>query len=124
MHHNSGKARRLLALVRPTLGAIALALAGCAPTPAPETATAAAVAPARAEMQETQRCRVDPALLAPQSPPDCVFSRPDLKTLDPDQWARLKVEYERRCYQRAEKTVRDRLRLLQAASRCDAEAAM
>ena len=58
------------------------------------------------------------------SPPDCVFGRADLKTLDPDQWARLKVEYERQCYQRAEKTVRERLRQLQAASRCDAAAAL
>jgi hypothetical protein len=41
-----------------------------------------------------------------------------LKTLDPEQWARLKVEYERQCYQRAETDVRERLRLLQAASKC------
>ena len=111
---------RVLA-VAPIFGAVALGLAGCAPTPAPETATA--MAPVRAEVQEAPRCRVDPAFLVPQSPPDCVFGRPDLKTLDPDQWARLKVEYERRCYRRAERTVRDRLRLLQAANRCEAEGA-
>jgi hypothetical protein len=80
------------------------------------------MAPPRAEAQQTHVCRPDPALLAPSSPPDCAFGRPDLKTLDPDEWARLKIEYERQCYQRAEKVARERLRLLQAASRCDAEA--
>ena len=116
MPDNCGKATRRIAVAFTAFGAIAVALTGCAPAPAPETA--AAVAPARAEIEATPRCSVDPAFLAPQSPPDCVFGRPDLKTLDPDQWARLKVEYERQCYQRAEKTVRERLRLLQAASRC------
>jgi hypothetical protein len=48
-----------------------------------------------------------------------VFGRPDLKTLDPEQWARLKVEYERQCYQRAERTVRERLGRLQAAMKCE-----
>jgi hypothetical protein len=95
-------------------------LAACAPGPSPETAQAAP-APARAEMQETAICRADPALLVPQSTPDCRFGRPELKTLDPGQWARLKVEYERQCYQRAEMLVRKRLRLLQAANRCQAD---
>jgi hypothetical protein len=72
-------------------------LAACAPGPPPETAQAAPV-PAHAGMQETPICRPDPALLTPQSAPDCKFGRPELKTLDPDQWARLKVEYERQCY--------------------------
>ena len=75
-------------------------------------------ASARTETQETPICRPDPALLAPQSAPDCKFGRAALKTLDPDQWARLKLEYERQCYQHAEKVVRERFRLLQAASRC------
>ncbi len=66
-------------------------------------------------------CRPDRALLVPPRAPDCGFGRSDLKTLDPDQWARLKVEYERKCYQNAEKAVRERLRLLQAASRCEAD---
>ena len=92
-------------------------LAACAPGASPETALAAP-AQARAETQETPICRPDPALLAPQSAPDCRFGRPTLKTLDPDQWARLKVEYERQCYQHAEKVVHERLRLLQSASGC------
>jgi hypothetical protein len=72
---------------------------------------------------EVRICRPDPALLVPQSAPDCVFRRPELKTVDPDQWARLKIEYERQCYRNAEKSVRDRLRRLQAANRCGAKRA-
>jgi hypothetical protein len=105
-----------------------LSLAACAPTRAPDAAqapqaqaqlqTEAVAAPAHAELQPPQLCRPDAALLAPQRAPDCVFGRPELKTLDPDQWARLKVEFERQCYQRAERTVRERLRQLQAAAKC------
>ena len=106
---------RPLALALPVLAA----LAGCAPAPAPEASQSAA--PAHAELQEPPICRPDSALLVPQSTPDCVFGRPDLKTLDPEQWARLKVEYERQCYQRAERFVRERLRQLQLAARCESE---
>jgi hypothetical protein len=113
MARNSGKTARRLEVALPLL-----ALSACAPTPAPETAQAA-VAASRAEVQESLICRADPVLLVPPSPPDCVFGRPDLKTLDPNQWAHLKIEYERQCYMRAERTVRERLRLLQAVSRCD-----
>jgi hypothetical protein len=60
-------------------------------------------------------------LFVPQPVPDCAFGRSNLKTLDPDRWARLKLEYERKCYQNAEKIVRERLRLLQAATKCEAE---
>jgi hypothetical protein len=65
--------------------------------------------------------RIRRALLAPQPAPDCEFKRSDLKTVDPDQWERLKLDYERQCYQRAEKMVRDRLRLLQASIRSEIE---
>jgi hypothetical protein len=102
-----------LFLALPLLGA----LAGCAPAPGPEAAQAA-IAPAPVETQETRICQPDSVLLVPPKTPDCVFGRPDLKTLDPEQWARLKVEYERQCYQRAEKTVRERLGRLQAAMKC------
>ncbi len=103
---------RRLAIMLPTLAP----LMACAPSPSPETTQAPVTA--RAEMQETPICRVDPALLAPPTAPDCAFGRLELKTLDPDRWARLKIEYERQCYQRAEKAVRERLGLLQAATRC------
>jgi hypothetical protein len=117
MHDNfaiSPQVARHLAMALALLGA----LAGCAPAPGPE-ATQAKSAPMVAEMREPQICRPDSALLVPQNPPDCVFGRPDLKTLDPEQWARLKVEYERQCYQRAERTVREQLRQLQTAMKCE-----
>jgi hypothetical protein len=106
--------------------ALLVSLAGCAPATGPETAqsqaqaqTQVAMASSRADMQESPICRPDSALLAPQHAPDCVFGRADLKTLDPNQWARLKIEYERQCYQRAERSVRERLRRLQAAAKCE-----
>jgi hypothetical protein len=61
------------------------------------------------------------ALLSPQPAPDCELKRSDLRTVDPDEWARLKVEYERQCYQNAEKAARERLALLQASSTCEIE---
>jgi hypothetical protein len=96
---------------------LAFALAGCAQASAPEPVTTPQV------HAEARICRPDAALLAPQSAPDCVFRRGDLKTADPDLWAKMKVEYERQCYQTAEKRVRERLGRLQAASRCEIEAA-
>ena len=65
--------------------------------------------------------RPDLALLSPQPTPDCEFKRSDLKTVDPDEWARLKIEYERQCYLDAEKAARERLALLQASSTCEIE---
>ena len=59
--------------------------------------------------------RVDPALLKPQPAPDCDYGRADLRTVDPDEWARLKAEYERQCYRDAEKASRERLARLQAS---------
>ena len=117
MHRSSDRTARSL-VAAPLLFA---ALSACAPTPAPEDARAA-VAPARTKMQEAPLCQPDPALFTPPAAPDCAFGRPDLKTLDPDQWARLKIEYERRCYQNAERAVRERLKLLQAAARCEIDA--
>lgn len=65
--------------------------------------------------------RPDPALLTPQPAPNCEFKRADLRTVDGDEWARLKTEYERQCYQDAEKAARDRLSQLQASSTCELE---
>jgi hypothetical protein len=65
--------------------------------------------------------RPDPALLAPQPAPNCEFKRGDIKAVDPDEWARLKTEYERQCYQDAEKAARDPLGQLQVAGICDIE---
>jgi hypothetical protein len=43
--------------------------------------------------------------------------------VDPDEMARLKIEYERQCYKKAEKAARDRLARLQASSACAIEPA-
>jgi hypothetical protein len=65
--------------------------------------------------------RTDLALLAPQPAPDCEFNRSDVRTVDPNEWARLKIEYERQCYKDAEKATRDRLSALQASRTCEVE---
>jgi hypothetical protein len=113
MAGNSGKRARCFAVALPLLVLPARAL-----SPAPEPVQAS-VAPSRAETQKILICRPDPALLVPQSPPDCVFGRADLEPRDPSQWTRLKIEYERQCYMQAEGTVGERLRRLQVASRCE-----
>jgi hypothetical protein len=64
---------------------------------------------------QTHLRRLDPALLTPQPAPDCEVEGPDPKTVDQDQWTRLKLDYERQCYETAEKIVRQRLVLLQRA---------
>jgi len=65
--------------------------------------------------------RPDPVLLTPQPAPNCEFNRADIKAVDPDLWGRLKAEFERQCYQDAEKSARDRLSRLQASSTCEVE---
>jgi hypothetical protein len=118
--------------------ACAIALAGCASNSAqresramspiqtdapPHQRESKAVPPIHAaapphRYSERRIHRPDRALLAPQPAPNCAFGGfDDLKPVDPDQWARMKLDYERHCYQHAEQLVRDRLRLLQAASK-------
>jgi hypothetical protein len=121
-----------------TISAIVLAmgLAGCAREPAHRELSqtqrdvraphvrSASHARSNAQSQQHAELRVrrpDPALLAPQPAPSCEFKRADVKTVDPDEWARLKTEYERQCYQEAEKAARDRLSRLQASSLCEIE---
>jgi hypothetical protein len=65
--------------------------------------------------------RPDATLLAPQPAPDCEFNRTDIRAVDPNEWARLKIEYERQCYQDAEKAARERLSKLQASATCEME---
>jgi hypothetical protein len=108
----------------------ALAVAGCARDPVHREFNPARhevrAAPVRAHrhaeprrLAELRIRRPDPTLLAPQPAPDCEFKRADVKAVDPNEWARLKIDYERQCYQDAEKVARDRLRLLQASSTCE-----
>jgi hypothetical protein len=63
----------------------------------------------------------DAALLVPQPAPNCEIGKTDLKAVDTDEWSRLKAEYERQCYQDAEKAARERLSQLQASSTCEIE---
>lgn len=121
-----------------TVGVIlcSLSFAGCARNPAPREVSPAlheskapplraAARPRRTTVSiryvEPKIRRPDPALLAAQPAPDCEFKRSDLKTVDPDEWTRLKIEYERQCYQDAEKAARDRLVLLQTSNFCEIE---
>lgn len=126
----------------PTISVIVLAmgLAGCArdPTrsevnlgrqevPAKPVRVATRLASrARTHSEPRQRVELrvrkpDPALLTPQPAPNCEFKRADIKAVDPDEWTRLKAEYERQCYRDAEKAARDRLDQLQASSLCEIE---
>jgi hypothetical protein len=113
-----------------------MGLAGCARNPAHrelnpvqrEVRAAPIRSPSRAHVHAETRQHVelrvrrpDPVLLTPQATPNCEFKRADFKAVDPDQWARLKTEYERQCYQDAEKAARDRLSQLQASSTCEIE---
>jgi hypothetical protein len=113
-----------------------MSFAGCARNPAQREVTTVLhegkASPPRAPLRtrrysepiryaEPKIRRPDPALLSPQPAPDCEFKRSDIKTVDPDEWARLKVEYERQCYLDAEKAARERLVLLQTSSTCEIE---
>jgi hypothetical protein len=115
---------------------LALGIGGCARNPADrelnpvqrEIKATHVRSPARARPHaetpqhvELRVRRPDPALLAAQPPPNCELKRADFKTVDPDEWARLKTEYERQCYQDAEKAARDRLSQLQASGSCEIE---
>jgi hypothetical protein len=91
----------------------ATTIAGCARRSDPQaTANAAA-------QSESRACRSAKALLEPPVAPDCEFRGSDSRTVDPDQFARLTLDYERECYRRAEKVARDRLRQLQASRKCE-----
>jgi hypothetical protein len=62
--------------------------------------------------------RRERALLVPSRAPDCTFvesNQPD--PVDADRWERIKLDYERSCYRRAEAAARDRLRQLQTVVR-------
>ena len=113
-----------------------MALAGCARNPAQREVSQALhegkAPPIRAAVRTRRYSeqyryaaprirRPDATLLSPQPAPDCEFNGSDLKTVDPVEWARLKTEYERQCYQDAEKAARDRLALLQTSSTCEIE---
>ncbi len=86
---------------------LAMALAGCARQQGHQEAQAA-VPPAQSE----------PAYCEPSPAPNCTFKGSRLKTVDAEEFARLKTAYERRCVRHAEKAERERMRELQAAGVC------
>jgi hypothetical protein len=110
-------------LLIPAATLCALAAAGCSSQVAqrdvgPHATSAAALALQR----DSQRTRKLRALLVPQSPPDCAYRGPDdADALDPDLLARLKLDYERHCYQQAEIVMRKRLRQLQLSGLWEAQ---
>jgi hypothetical protein len=108
------------------LGAIicTLAISGCAGNaPQPDSRSEPIRSGLAAPRSDSRMCHIDHALLVPARAPDCGFGRSDLKTLDPEQWTHLKIEFEKKCYQHAEKMIRERFRQLQVASRCGVEQA-
>jgi hypothetical protein len=68
-----------------------------------------------------QTHRADRTLFAQQPAPDCEFKGSELQTVDADQWARLKLDYERHCYEQAEALARKRLQQLLASGKCRVE---
>jgi tetratricopeptide (TPR) repeat protein len=54
------------------------------------------------------------SLVVRQPAPDCELAGPEPNTVDADQWALLKLNYERHCYRQAEILIGERLRLLAA----------
>ena len=84
---------------------IAAALAGCAKQQGHREANASAARP-------------QPAYCEPAPAPDCEFRGSKLKTVDSEEFDRLKGAYERRCIHHAEKAERERMRQLQAAGAC------
>jgi hypothetical protein len=91
------------------------------PVEAPVQAAPVKLAPPARRHVRIRIRRPDHALLKPQPVPDCEFKGADSKAVDKDVFARLKLDYERQCYQNAEKVARERLRLLQASSKCEIE---
>lgn len=118
-----------------TIVAVACAalLAACARNPAQnelapvqrEVRAAPVCPPARPRVYSEVRRHTEPrvrrpeqALLEPQLAPNCEFKRAaDIKAVDPDEWERLRSEYERQCYRDAERLARERLSQLQDAVR-------
>jgi len=58
--------------------------------------------------------RSAPALVTRQAVPDCELAGLEPETVDADQWARLKLDYERHCYKQAEMLIHRQLERLVA----------
>jgi len=76
---------------------------------------------AAAHPRPGQTRRTNRTVFAQPPAPDCEFKGSGLHTVDPDQWARLKLDYERNCYEQAEALARKRLQQLLASGKCRVE---
>ena len=102
LSHAAGKTAVLLT------AAVAAVLAGCAQQRGEQEANAALPEPPPR-----------PAYCEPRPAPDCEFKGSNLKTVDPAEFSRLKLAYERRCVRHAEKAERERMRELYASGACE-----
>ena len=101
--------RRMSAL---SVALLALTVAGCSSNSLQQES--------RAHHTASPRLRAG-AQVAPQPAPHCELAVPASNTVDAELWARLKLDYERHCYQRAEMLVRKRLQRLLTSGRCRIE---
>ena len=93
---------------------ITLLGAGCSqPTARHEAGMAAAPGPS-----QSAACRAERSRAAALPEPDCEFKEVRQGTVDANEFTRLKLAYERQCYQRAERTARQRLQEAQASRVC------
>ena len=76
---------------------------------------------AAAHPRPGQTHRTNRTVSAQPPAPDCELKGSGLQTVDPDQWARLKLDYERNCYEQAEALARKRLQQLLASGKCRVE---
>jgi len=103
-----GSVRRMSAL---SVGLLALTVAGCSSNSLQQTLGYHTASPhLRAGAQ-----------VAPQPAPHCELAVPGSNTVDAELWTRLKIDYERHCYQQAEMLVRKRLQRLLTSGRCRIE---
>jgi hypothetical protein len=100
-----------------SLCASVTALSGCAARNSTVGLTSASSETKKLTSRQTAKLQIrrsDAALLTPQPVPDCQFRSDAAVAVDQVEFARLKMEYERKCYQEAEGAARERLTKLQA----------
>jgi len=96
--------------------AIALVATGCAQQSEQHETAAGASGKA-----QSASCQAERSHLVSLPEPDCEFRAVRQGTVDTDEFARLKLAYERQCYQRAERAARRQLQQLRASRACEAK---
>jgi hypothetical protein len=102
-----------------------LTIAGGKPAPLLAALIVSAIVMAGCARQQSQQeahaaqAKPQPAYCKPRPAPDCEFRNASLRTVDPTEFARLKLAYERRCIRHAKKAERARMRELQASGACE-----